>query len=263
MTKTIAAMTALFVLAPSSALAGTASLSIDNRFDGEGEIFIDGRFEGIVAGDQKVTLSLASGWHDISVKRPGTSYFLSTVRMDLKHGTATLLPVNAPAGQLRVTNSGEIGLNVVVDKGTSVWVDAGVTAIFPVTTGHVDVVASIKEPRGEWRADERDVWVEPGSVGVLALSPDPTVIVVTNRDAVPVRALLDGVDAGLVAAGSTERVWVRPGPTNIVLMDKSGAVRNTATLNIKRGDEAKIIVQPSVVFPASTVVVAAPVIHRY
>jgi hypothetical protein len=219
------------------------------------EIWLDGKFVRMLDGDSQINMVTRPGNHDLKVTRPGTHYVLASQHLHLHNNTTTIVPVQAPSGQLRIDNTGEVRLKVAVEGCDPVWITPGTSALVPVTSGHVDLKASIHDPRGEWVAQERDVWVEPGQLGVTTMSPDPTVLVITNHDRQPVRALLDGVDAGWIPAGTTERMWVRPGPTQVVLMDARGAVRSQARVVVSKGDDAKIIVQPAVIYPTHTVVV--------
>jgi hypothetical protein len=237
------------------AFAGDSTISLDNRFDGEVEIWLDGKFVRMLDGDSKINMVTRPGSHDLQITRPGTHFVLASQHLHLRNDTTTVVPILPPTGQLRINNTGDVRLKVAVEGTSPVWITPGTSALVPVTTGHVDVVASIHDPRGEWVAQERDVWVEPGQLGVTTMSPDPTVIIIANHDRQPVRALLDGADAGWIPAGTTERMWVRPGPTQVVLLDGHGAVRSQARVVVSKGNEAKIVVQPPVIYPTHTVVV--------
>jgi hypothetical protein len=245
-----------WLLAPAIALAsaGEAVVKVDNRFDGEAEVFVDGRFEGMARANASTTFEVRAGERAIVVSRPGTHYVLAKATVQLPHGSTASIPVSAPTGSLRVDNKGEVALKLEVGS-TSVWLQPGTATVLPVETGNVALDASIHDPRGDWKAIERDLWVEPGQLATLSLTPDPTVIVVTNRDSAPVRALLDGADAGWIDPGESERVWVRPGVTNVVLIDRSGQVRSTTALTVTRGNEAKVILAAPPPPPTHVVVV--------
>lgn len=231
---------------PGAAFAGSATVTVHNHFDGEAEVWVDSILAGMVQGDSRLTVTTRPGNHRITVRRPVSNYVLASTELRLANNTSTVLPVRAPAGQLRIDNTGDVRLKAAVEGADPVWIAPGTAALVPVTTGSVMLEASIKEPRGEWKAVERTVWVEPGELGRTTLSPDPTVIIVTNRDSVPVRALLDGKDAGWIQGGETQRVWVRPGPTQVVLLDRQGAVRTTTQVTVTRGQETRLVVQPAV-----------------
>ncbi|MEQ1506093.1 MAG: hypothetical protein ABMB14_27925 [Myxococcota bacterium] len=232
--------------APSVALAygGNATVSVTNRFDGEAEVWIDGRFQGMIRGDSTAQYPTRPGESSVVVKRPGTNYVLATAQLRLAPGTVAVLPVEPPKGTVRVTNGGEVPLKVDADNA-HVWILPGTSAYVPVFTGNVDLHASIKEPGGEWEAIRRDLWVEPGKVTQTLLKPDPTVVVITNRDYTPVHALLDGVDGGWIGAGETERIWIHPGPTQVVLLDGKGRVKSTTSVVVSKGTEQRIVVAAS------------------
>ncbi|MEQ1571607.1 MAG: hypothetical protein ABMA64_38620 [Myxococcota bacterium] len=220
-----------------------STLSIRNEFDGEADVYVDHRLMGRIGGDRTLSWQVVPGSHDVTVLRPATGYVLVQSRIRLYDGSAFVLPVKAPTSALRVSNDGDVLLKVQADDAM-VWLSPGTSAQLPVETGFVTLAGSIKEPRGEWKAMEKTVWVEPGTVGSETLRPDPTVIVVTNRDRMAVRALVDGVDAGFVGANSTRRIWVRPGTTAVVLLDPSGRVRTSTTVYVSRGKEVKLVVEP-------------------
>ena len=238
--------TALFV--PSMALAsgGPAALTIDNKFDGEAEVVVDGHLEGIARPNAQTTFSVRPGVSEVKVTRPGTHFVLADTRLLLGSHTSTTLPVLAPMGSVRVQNQGDVALKLEVGAN-SVWLQPGAVTLLPVKTGNVELDASIHDPRGDWRAIERPLWVEPGQVSTTTLKPDPTVIVVANREAMPIRALLDGKDAGWIQPGDRQRMWVRPGNTNVVLLDRAGRVLSTTPVFVTRGDDAKVVVTSPVV----------------
>ena len=238
-------LVAVGMLAPSvaNAGAGDATLAVHNRFDGEVEVQVDGRFEGIARADATTSFEVRPGVREVVISRPGTRYVLESQRIHLSPYVTTSLPVHAPAGTLRVENEGEVPLKVDLGS-TELWLQPGSVVSLPVETGELTLQASIHDPRGDWMAIERALWVEPGQAASTTLKPEPTVIVVANRQSVPVRALLDGADAGWIQPGETERVWVRPGPTRVVLVDRAGRVFTTTSLVVTRGEEARVVVAP-------------------
>jgi hypothetical protein len=231
------------LLAPSVALAGgaDATLVVDNRFDGEAEVWVDGRFEGLARPNATTAFDVQPGLDRVVISRPGTHYELAKATLVVAPRQAVEIPVLAPTATLRIDNKGDVALKL--DLGASdVWVQPGASALVPIKAGNVTFGASIHDPRGDFRAIDRTVWVEPGQLATTVLEPDPTMIVVTNREAVPVRALLDGADAGWIQPGETQRVWVRPGATNLVLVDRLGRVISTRSVFVGKGDEQKVVV---------------------
>lgn len=219
-------------------------MSVANDFDGKVEVWIDGRFQGIVDGHCQQRFTAAAGSHNLTVRRPDTNYVMLSRLMKVYPDSLVVLHVAAPGGTLRVDNRGEVPMKLDIDH-SQVWIAPGSSVQVPVVAGNVEIQASMKEPRGEWMAVERTVWVEPGIPASTTLRPDPTVIVITNHENYPVHALFDGDDAGWIAAGETRRVWVRPGNTQVLLLDRNGRVRTTSQLVVQRGTEAKVVVQPA------------------
>lgn len=219
-----------------------ATLSVKNTFDGEADVFVDGRFEGRVAGRQTLSVGVRAGSHEVRVSRPSTGFVLACTELRFFPGQAVLLPVDAPKVPMRVTNTGEVGLKLRADGAPSVWLPAGGTVALTVSAGDVDLHASIADPRGDWLAVDRVVWVEPGRPNGASIRGEANAVVVVNRDRFPVHALLDGADLGWIGAGETERVFVRPGPAELVLLDKSGRVRTATSVVTTRGNEATVVV---------------------
>lgn len=233
-------VTMLAASLPAAHAHAEARLRVENHFDGEAEVLVDGRFAALVGGDASVELTARPGRHELTVRRPGTGYTLAATRVQLVPDALVVVPVDAPAGTLRFDHQGEVPLRVSVD-GQDVWIAPGTLVELRVTAGSVGYTAAIREPRGEFFALSRTVWVEPGQVAATTLRPDPSVVVVDNHDLVGVRVLVDGRDAGLLAPGAERRVWVRPGPTVVTLIDLSGRVRTETRLVVERGHDAHVV----------------------
>jgi len=233
---------------------GPATLTVRNDFDGEAQVFVDQRLLGVVGGDRSASFQVNAGCHDVRVTRPGTNYVLVQTRMDMNGGTTVQLPIQAPTSNVRLENTGEVALRVQLGSA-SVWVSPGAAVQVPVRTGNASLVASIRSPQGEWKAIERTFWVEPGQSACQQLHPDPTVVSITNHERVRVRALVDGDDEGYVEPGSTKRVWVRPGSTNVLLLDPVGHVRSNTTVIVGKGKEGRVVLEPRYAQPGGVVMV--------
>lgn len=252
-TRLGAASLGLLLAAPS--LAGrAATVTVDNSFDGAAEVRIDGNLVGLVDGDHTASFAVTPGLHAIQVMRSGSGFLLAATASRLDAGCTLILPVEPPRGEVQVLNRGEVALKLDLDR-SSVWLQPGASVLVPVTTGNVTLGASIRDPRGEFRAIERSLWVEPGLLATTTLAPDPTVVAITNRDRVPLRALIDGADGGWVQPGDTARIWVRPGPTAVVLEDRAGRVVSRTSVVVGRGDDARVIVAAPQPPPPRVVVV--------
>lgn len=248
-------MFAVMLALPQSAHAhgGEAQVEIDNRFDGEAAVYVEGRYVGTVAGDAAARFETRPGNVDVSVRRPGTGYVLASARVHVHRGEPATLVVDPPPATVRVQNAGDVGLKL--DLGArDAFLAPGATLELVVPSGRLELQASIHDPRGDWVAVERSVWVEPGRPAEVTLRPDPTVLAVTNGQVVPLRILLDGVDAGWVASGEALRVWVRPGPTTVVLLDGMGRVHEERHLLVARGQEVEVT--------AARPVLGVPIAHR-
>jgi hypothetical protein len=211
-----------------------ARLEIGNSFDGDVDVYLDGRYSGVVAGDGRLVMERRPGPVDVRVVRPGTGYVLLSTRVVLTCDANVFLPVRAPEGVVRVRNSGEVALRVDLDD-QHVWLFPMTQVDLRVTTGRVDLQASIRDPRGEFLAMSRDLWVEPGRVETTVLAPDPSVLRLFNTENVAVRVLLDGIDAGILAPGASQQMYVRPGTTRVVLVDLRGNVRYSNVIDVAKG----------------------------
>ncbi len=228
----------------SNALAsrGHAYIDVDNRFDGEAAVYLDGCFQTNVDGNAKIRLNVDPGRHHLQVRRPDTGYVLSenTVRTD--HDVTVSVRVHPPEGTLRLVNNGKVDL-LLQAADHSVWVSPGTALALPVATGNVPVTASIREPRGELKTMERTLWVEPGVVQTETLRPNPGVIRVVNEDCTAVRVRLDGEDAGLLEPGATRVLYVRPGDSLVTFVEPGGGTRLTARVDVRRGSESQVVLR--------------------
>jgi len=222
---------------------GLATLAVRNDFDGDAQIFVDQRLVGVVGGDRSGSFQMPAGCHDVRVTRPGTNFVLAQTKLEMSGGTSYQLPIQAPTSNVKLENTGEVPLKVQIGS-SAVWVTPGAAIQVPVRTGNASLVASIRSPQGEWKAIERTFWVEPGQTACQQLHPDPTVVVISNHERVRVRALVDGDDEGYVEPGTTKRIWVRPGSTNVLLLDPAGRVRSNTTVVVAKGKESRVVLEP-------------------
>lgn len=227
----------------SSALAGRpAMLEIDNRFDGEAAVYVDGRFYGNVEGDTRMHLDVRPGRHELEIRRPGTGYVLTRNVVTTALNATVSVRVLPPEGTLRLVNNGQIALKLQA-ADHSVWVSPGTALTIPVPTGNVPVTASIREPRGDFKTMERVVWVEPGVVETETLRPNPGVIRVVNEDCTAVRVRLDGEDAGMLQPGESRVLYVRPGDSLVTFVEPGGRTRLTTRVDVTRGSEARVVLR--------------------
>ena len=103
---------------PSVALAGNgdATLAIDNTFDGEVEVFVDGRFEGVARADRTTRYDVGPAPTRSSSPAPGPGFVLEAATVRLTPHDTTTLPVHAPAGTVRIDNQGEVALKLDLGK---------------------------------------------------------------------------------------------------------------------------------------------------
>ncbi len=238
---TVSVLGALLVPATGFASHGhdASRVEIANAFDGEVAVYLDGRFRGIVPGDGRLIVEERPGPLDVRVVRETTGYVLVATQVYVPRDAKVFIPVEAPRSTVRVRNAGDVALRVDLDN-QHVWISPRTLVELRVTSGLVDLRASIRDPRGEFLAMTRDLWVEPGRTETTVLTPDPSVVRLYNTERVAVRVLLDGVDAGMLAPGASREMFVRPGLTRIVLVDLAGHVRYSNVIDVPRGGTAVV-----------------------
>lgn len=219
-----------------------STLTVHNYFDGKVDVWVDGRFVGCIDGNRTQSFSVPAGYRDVTVRRPETGFVLTRTRLSMPPGRSQYVPVAAPFGQVTFQNASVVPMKVVID-GRVTWMDPGQRVQLTVETGNVTVSGLLRDCRGEWEALNQTFWLEPGQNSFQSLRPESGLIIVTNSERFGVRARIDGVDVGFIAPGASERIWVRYGTANIVLVDTAGRTRSSQTVTVTRGREARVVFQ--------------------
>lgn len=251
-----AALTAGALAAPPPTL-----LEVDNDFEGEVEVIVDGRFQGTVAGNRTSRFDVGPGRHDVRVQRPRGGAQLVATAMHGRPGTATVVHVDTPTSRLRVTNDGTVPLSVDVGPGDDVWIAPRTAVELVVPAGTVRLMATARDHDGVRKAHDELVWVEPGPRTERVLSytpPPPTRLVLENRDREPLRALVDGREVGWVSPGQELLVAVDPGWTQVRFYDPRGRLVTATDVKADRGKRTPVTVAFTSPRPASAGPVPAP-----
>jgi hypothetical protein len=227
------------------AFAGASgSLQIDNDFEGEVEVFVDGRYEATVGGGRQLHVDVRPGRHDVVARRPRGGAVLTQVPMLAQPGTLTVVRVEAPSSRLRIMNEGSVPLSVDLGPGDDVWIAPNVAVELRVTAGTVRLVASANDRDGLRRVHEELVWVEPGprTDHVLRYTPPPpTRLVLHNRDREPVRAIVAGAEVGWVPGGGELVVPVEPGWSLVRFYDPRGRLVVATDVRAERGQRTAVV----------------------
>ena len=220
-------------------------VEVDNQFEGEVEVFVDGRFVGVVPGDRALRFDLAPGRHDLVARRPRGGVELLATAIHGHPGATVVVPVHTPTSRLRVTNAGALPLSVDLGPGDDVWIGPRSAVEVSVPAGTVYLLASAKDHDGLTRVHEERLWVEPGPRTERVLEydpPPPTRLSLHNRDRDLLRAVVDGREVGWVAPGEQRSVHVDPGWTHIRFYDPRGRLVSAMDIRAERGKQTPVVV---------------------
>jgi hypothetical protein len=225
---------------PGTALAGhghsDAFVEIDNRFDGPAQVWIDGRLEGVVAGDSRTRIDSRPGMHSLIIKRAETGFVLRSESLHLSPRTTTILRVDPPMSTLRIRNPSEAALKVTAGRH-DLWISPHTTVELPVRAGNLSLVATTP---GDFRVHDRTVWVEPGRRSLTTLDYEPLAkVIVYNRHPHSLRVVVDGREVERIGPGQQEWVTVRPGSHTFQLFHGARLVDSTA-LRLQPGQQHAI-----------------------
>ena len=230
----------------SAALAshGTASIVLDNRFDGKADVFIDGYFSGEIRGDTRETYSIRPGNRDVLVLREGGAVLLNKT-LRVQGGDLTVVRVDPPQGTLSVRNSGRAPLMVAADN-RSVWVTPGSTTQLVVTTGNVALTSMTQDRFGKTTVVNRQtVWVEPGKKGSAIVKYEPPIrtgITIQNKDHHSLRVVIGNRDFGFVQPGGEMFADVLPGRMWVEVTRLGGEPMFKGNVTVLRGAASKVVV---------------------
>lgn len=242
------------MLSTASARPSPALLEVDNDFEGEVEVFVDGHYEGTVAGDRALRMDVQPGRRDVRVQRPRGGAVLLSTALHFQRGVISGVEVHAPLTRLRVVNAGTMPLSVDLGPGDDVWIAPSSSAELRVVAGTVDLVASASDRDGMHRVHSERIWVEPGAPAEHVLRytpPPPTRLALTNPSFEPLRALVDGREVGWVSPGASQLVLVDPGRTQVRFYDRRGRLVSAMDVRAERGEKTRVVA-----------VAAAPPPHR-
>ncbi len=238
MTTLLLALTGAAMARPSPAL-----LEVDNDFEGEVEVYVDGRYEGTVPGDRTLRMDVQPGRRAVRIQRPRGGAVLKTTSLHFQHGVISGIVVETPLTRLQVLNTGTVPLSVDFGPGDDIWVAPSSSVELRVPAGTVHLTASAQDRDGLRRVRDETLWVEPGTRHQHAFDytpPPPTRLSLWNPSGEPLRALVDGREVGWLSPGETQLVHVDPGRTEVRFYDRFGRLSSVLEVKAERGTQTRV-----------------------
>jgi len=238
----------LALSAPAQAGPRTAFLEVDNDFAGELELFVNGRYEGLVPGHRRVRFEVKNGRREVRLQRPATAARVVKTTLHFSPGVTSVLQVDAPMTTLQVRNKSPVPLQVDVGPGDGVWIAPTSMVELRVPSGDVTVEARVREAGRVERVRQHTLWAEPGVVNEHVLDYSPTAhtrVSVKNRDHQPLRVVVDGVEIGWLDPGASRVVAVAPGMVTVRFYDVYGRLVTTTDTRATRGDKTVVAARAS------------------
>jgi hypothetical protein len=230
-----------------------ALLEVDNDFEGEVEVYVDGRYEGTVPGDRALRMDVPPGRRGVVVQRPRGGAVLLSTTLHFQHGVIAGLEVQTPHTSIRVRNVGSVPLSVDFGPGDDVWVAPNSAAEVRVPAGTLSLTASARDRDGLSRVRAETLWLEPGQRHEHVFDytpPPPTRLSLWNPSPERLRALVEGQEVGWLAPGETRLVAVDPGRTEVRFYDRSGRLESVFTVRAERGERTQVVAATSSPRPA-------------
>ena len=247
MTVMLWALTGAALARPAPAL-----LEVDNDFEGEVEVYVDGRYEGTVPGDRSLRMDASPGRRDVVIQRPGGAVLLST-RVHLQRNVIAGLKVKTPRTSIRIKNTGSAALSVDLGPGDDLWIAPTSSAEVRVDAGTLDLTASARDRDGLRKVRGETLWLEPGRTHVHVLDynpPPPTRLSLKNPSRETLRALVDGREVGWLTPGETQLVHVDPGRTEVRFYDRAGRLESVFQVRAERGQRTTVVAATASARPA-------------
>ncbi len=234
---------ALMLAAAAYAGHADAVLEVDNDFEGELTIYVDGRYEGTARGDARTRVEVKPGKRDVVLQRPGGAVLASRT-LHFHKGITAVLPIAAPKAPLMVRNTSAVPLQVDVGPGDGVWISPNTAVELVVTAGTVDLEARVREAGHIERVTVRTLWVEPGQRAETVLDYRPvahTRLSVRNQGHERLRAVVDGVEVGFVDPGERRSVAVSPGRVTVRFYDRHGRLVEVRDVHADKGQKTAVV----------------------
>jgi hypothetical protein len=234
-----APLAALLLASPAMARP-TASLWIDNHFDGAVQVVVDGRALGTVRPREDALFPVPMGQHHVLVQSMNGFVFDAQVDWFSPHRVSEL-DVRAPLAPLTVRNTGPTPLFVEGALG-GLWVEPGGSRTAQVPAGSVRLTASVKQDGRMFPIDHETVWVEPGRGGRTQFEhcPPPTRLVVSNLEPRAVRVVLDGRHVGELAPGASLALDVHPGLHDVDAWSTWGGIVFDSQVRVATGTDTRV-----------------------
>lgn len=228
-----------------TALAAPTELVVDNTFDGEAHVYVNGGYAATISGDSRTALRLRPGLTNLEIVRPGGFVLLST-RLMLNKGLTTGVQVTAPMTDVRLVNPTTAPLRIDLGRHDDVWLAPGTAITLPVRAGSRELLTVVRERTGERVVERRDLWVEPGRSVTERLTwtapPMPSQLILASHHRRDLRVLIAGRDRGALRPGSTLRLPVELGRLSVQLVEVGGSVIFADRIWVTHGADTRVTV---------------------
>ena len=130
-------------------------VDIDNDFAGDAQVYVNGRFMGMVAGHDDLSLTLRPGHHQVEVRRAETGFALTDQNVRVSPRRTVTVQVVPPRTRLTLKNRGSAPVRLSADCRDE-WLEPGGVISLDVTAGPVPVTATLPGSPRTLRSDGPD-----------------------------------------------------------------------------------------------------------
>ena len=238
-------MSVMLMALSTAALArpAPALLEVDNRFEGEVEVLVDGLYEGTVPGTRSLRMDVKPGRREVVVRRPNGGATLLRSTVHLSRDATARLRVVTPRTTVQLRNTGTVPLSIDLGPGDDLWLAPRTTTELRVDAGTLELTASGWDRDGVRRMQVERLWLEPGRTHVHVLDPTPpppTRLSLRNPTREPLRAWVNGQDVGWLLPGEHRVTSVAPGPAEVRFVDRRSRVVTELRVRAERGERTVV-----------------------
>ena len=149
-------MSVMLMALSTAALArpAPALLEVDNRFEGEVEVLVDGLYEGTVPGTRSLRMDVKPGRREVVVRRPNGGATLMRSTVHLSRDATARLRVVTPRTTVQLRNTGTVPLSIDLGPGDDLWLAPRTTTELRVDAGTLELTAEGGEFSDSWHQEK-------------------------------------------------------------------------------------------------------------